>query len=131
MTKVPLNISQLNAMLINTNHSTRTGSKVKRTFRPTDLRDWQRDLIPKDLYLRLCMCNSFSSYVLGAQLSCAIAQTVSRRLPTAAAQARALSGHVGFVVDKAALRQVFSEYFGSLATHSNDAPHSSSPSIRG
>jgi hypothetical protein len=39
----------------------------------------------------------------------AIAQAVSRRLPTAA---EPRSGHVGFVVDKVALGQVFSEYFG-------------------
>jgi hypothetical protein len=41
-----------------------------------------------------------------------IAQTVSRWLPTVAARVRALSGHVGFVVDKVALGQVFSKYFG-------------------
>jgi hypothetical protein len=45
-------------------------------------------------------------------LSRAMAQAVSRWLPTAAARVRAWSGHVGFVVDKVALRQVFSEYFG-------------------
>jgi hypothetical protein len=39
-------------------------------------------------------------------------QAVSRRLPTAAARIRAGSGHVGFVVDKVALGQIFSEYFG-------------------
>jgi hypothetical protein len=37
-------------------------------------------------------------------------QVVSRWLPTAAARVPA-SGHVGFVVDKVALGQVFSEYF--------------------
>jgi hypothetical protein len=42
----------------------------------------------------------------------AIDQAVSRLLPTAAARIRAWSGHVGFVVDKVALGQVFSEYFG-------------------
>jgi hypothetical protein len=42
----------------------------------------------------------------------AVAQAVSRRLPTAAARVRALSGRVGFVVHKVALGQVFSEYFG-------------------
>jgi hypothetical protein len=41
------------------------------------------------------------------QLGRAVAQAVSRWLPTAAARAP-----WGFVVDKAALRQVFSEYFG-------------------
>jgi hypothetical protein len=42
----------------------------------------------------------------------AIAQAVSHRVSTAAARVRARSGHVGFVVDKVALGQVFSEYFG-------------------
>jgi hypothetical protein len=41
----------------------------------------------------------------------AIAKAVSRWLPTAAARVRALSGNVGFVVDKVALGQIFSEYF--------------------
>jgi hypothetical protein len=41
-----------------------------------------------------------------------IAQAVSRWLPTAAARVRARSIQVEFVVDKLALRQVFSEYFG-------------------
>jgi hypothetical protein len=35
-----------------------------------------------------------------------------RWLPTAAARIRARSGHVGIVVDKVALEQVSSEYFG-------------------
>jgi hypothetical protein len=42
----------------------------------------------------------------------AIAQAVSRWLPTAAARVRARVWQVGFVVDKMALWQVFSEYFG-------------------
>jgi hypothetical protein len=42
----------------------------------------------------------------------AIAQAVKRRLPTAATGFEPRSGHVGFVVDKVALGQVFSEYFG-------------------
>jgi hypothetical protein len=42
----------------------------------------------------------------------AIAQAVSHWLPTAAARVRARAEHVGFVVDKVALGQVFSEYFG-------------------
>jgi hypothetical protein len=41
----------------------------------------------------------------------AIAEAASRRVPTAAARVRARSGHVGFVVDKVALGQVFSVYF--------------------
>jgi hypothetical protein len=39
----------------------------------------------------------------------AIAQAVSRRLPTAASWVRARLGNVGFVVDKVALGQVFAE----------------------
>jgi hypothetical protein len=42
------------------------------------------------------------------ELGSAIAQAVSRWLPTAATRVRAQSGHVGFVVDKVALGQVFS-----------------------
>jgi hypothetical protein len=42
----------------------------------------------------------------------AIAQAVSRWLPIAAARVQTGSSHVGFVVDKVALRQVFSKYFG-------------------
>jgi hypothetical protein len=37
---------------------------------------------------------------------------VSRWLPTAAARVRARVWQVGFVVDKVASRQIFSEYFG-------------------
>jgi hypothetical protein len=42
----------------------------------------------------------------------AIAQAVSRWLPTAAARLRVRGKHVRFVVDKVALGEVFSEYFG-------------------
>jgi hypothetical protein len=42
----------------------------------------------------------------------AIAQAVSRWLPTAAARFKPGSSHVGFVVDKVALRKGFSENFG-------------------
>jgi hypothetical protein len=42
----------------------------------------------------------------------AIAQAVIRRLPTMAAEVEPRSGHVGFVVDRVALGQVFCEYFG-------------------
>jgi hypothetical protein len=41
----------------------------------------------------------------------AIAEAVSRWLPTKVARVRARSCHVGFAVDKLALRQVLSEYF--------------------
>jgi hypothetical protein len=42
----------------------------------------------------------------------AIAEAVGRWLSTAAARVRARVWQVGFVVDKVALGQVFSEYFG-------------------
>jgi hypothetical protein len=42
----------------------------------------------------------------------AIAQAVSRWLPTAAARVRVRAEHVRFMVDKVALGQIFSEYFG-------------------
>jgi hypothetical protein len=40
-----------------------------------------------------------------------VTEAVSRRLPTAVARIKPRSGHVGFVVHKVALGQVFSEYF--------------------
>jgi hypothetical protein len=46
------------------------------------------------------------------RLGRATAQAVSRWLPTPAAGFKPGSGQVGFVVDKVALGQVFSEYFG-------------------
>jgi hypothetical protein len=49
---------------------------------------------------------------LWKQTGHAIAHTVSRWLSTAAAQVRARLWQVGLVVDKVALGQVFSEYFG-------------------
>jgi hypothetical protein len=42
----------------------------------------------------------------------AIAEALGRWLPTAAARVRARVWQVGFVVEKAASGQVFSEYFG-------------------
>jgi hypothetical protein len=48
---------------------------------------------------------------LNQKVGCAIAQEVSCWLPTAAAAFEAGCGHVGFVMDKMALGQVFSEYF--------------------
>jgi hypothetical protein len=42
----------------------------------------------------------------------AIAEAVSRWLPTAATRVRTPVWQVGFVVDKVASGQVFSEYFG-------------------
>jgi hypothetical protein len=43
---------------------------------------------------------------------CVIAEAVSRWFPTATAQVRGQVWQVGFVVDKVASGQVFSEYFG-------------------
>jgi hypothetical protein len=48
----------------------------------------------------------------GAAAGRAVAQAVSRWLPTAEGQVRVRAEDVGFVVDKVALGQVFSEYFG-------------------
>jgi hypothetical protein len=50
--------------------------------------------------------------LLSNGLGSAVAQAVSRWLPTAAARVLVREKHVGFVVDKAALGQVFSKYFG-------------------
>jgi hypothetical protein len=51
----------------------------------------------------------------------AVAQAVSRLLRTAAARVRVRVEYVGFVVDKAALVQVFSRVLRfSPANHSND-----------
>jgi hypothetical protein len=47
----------------------------------------------------------------GGTIGRAIAQVVSRWLPTAVVRVRVRAEHVGFVVDKVALGQVFSEYF--------------------
>jgi hypothetical protein len=54
----------------------------------------------------------FSSYAANDVIVRAIALEVSRRLPTAEARLRARSDYVRFVVDRVALGQVFSEYFG-------------------
>jgi hypothetical protein len=58
----------------------------------------------------VCVCGRGGSGV-NERLGRAIGQA-SRWLPTAAARVRARSGHVGLVVDKVALGQVCSEYFG-------------------
>jgi hypothetical protein len=55
-------------------------------------------------------CNNVLKHLPGSY-GRAVAQAVSRRFPTAAARVRVRAEHVGFVVDKAALGQVFSEYF--------------------
>jgi hypothetical protein len=52
-------------------------------------------------------------YVVNYSCDCDVAQTVSRLLPPGCGPGfEPGSGHVGFVVDKAALGQIFSEYFG-------------------
>jgi hypothetical protein len=68
----------------------------------------------------------------------AIAQAVTLRFPTAEARVQAQVSHVGFVVNKVALGQFLSEYFGFLSKFSfrfplqilipTTAPHSSSSS---
>jgi hypothetical protein len=64
-------------------------------------------------------------------LGCATAEAVSRWLPTAAARVRATLWQVGFVVDKVASGQVFSEYFGFPCQQPFISPTSpSSPSPR-
>jgi hypothetical protein len=63
---------------------------------------------------------------LNAEPGRAIAQAVSRWLPTATALVRALSGHAGFVVNKVALGQVFFKYVGfpyKLSFHQILHPH--------
>jgi hypothetical protein len=49
--------------------------------------------------------------ILSMKTGRAIAQAVSRWLPTTAAQVHVRAEHVRFVVGKVALGQVFSEYF--------------------
>jgi hypothetical protein len=56
----------------------------------------------------LAPLNMFVTHCYGR----AIAQAVSRQLPTAAARVRAQVGHVGLVVDRVVWGQVFSEYLG-------------------
>jgi hypothetical protein len=46
-----------------------------------------------------------------------MSQAVSRWLPTAAARVRVRAEHVGIVVGKAALGQVFSEHFSYPTIH--------------
>jgi hypothetical protein len=57
----------------------------------------------------------------------AIAEAVSRWLPTAAVRVRARVWQVGFVVDKVASGHIFSEYFGfpcqNLLFHQLLHPH--------
>jgi hypothetical protein len=55
-----------------------------------------------------------SIYNLTVTLSRAVSQAINRWFPTAAARVRIRAACRGFVVDKAALTQVLSEYFGFL-----------------
>jgi hypothetical protein len=73
-----------------------------------------RNIDESTLHNSLKSIVKYPSNVLGR----AIAQAVSRWLPTAAARVRDRVCHVGFVVDKVALGQVFSEYFGFLCQSS-------------
>jgi hypothetical protein len=52
------------------------------------------------------------NYLVAENEGRAIAEAVSHWLPTVAARVRARVWQVGFVVDKVALGQVFSKYFG-------------------
>jgi hypothetical protein len=54
-------------------------------------------------------CDTFTDVI--SLVGRAVAQAVSRWLPTAAVRVRARVWQVGFVVDKAVSEQVFSEYF--------------------
>jgi hypothetical protein len=67
---------------------------------------------PPHIFMTWCLIKHLSTD------GSAIAQEISRRLPTAAARVRVRAKHVGFVVDKAALGQGFSEYFGFLCQSS-------------
>jgi hypothetical protein len=68
---------------------------------------------------------------VGIESGCgrAIAEAVSRWFPTTAARVRARVWKMGFVVDKVASGQVFSEYFGfrTKTTHSTNFSSSQSP----
>jgi hypothetical protein len=60
----------------------------------------------------MCFSPNIIKLITSQRIGRAVAQAVSRWLPTATAQVRVRAEHVGFAVDKAALGQVFSEYFG-------------------
>jgi hypothetical protein len=55
---------------------------------------------------------TYRGFVLEHKEGRAIAEAVSRLLPTAAARVLSRVWQVGFVVDKMVSGQVFSEYFG-------------------
>jgi hypothetical protein len=66
---------------------------------------------------------------LGVRTGRAVAQAVSRWLPTAEARFRVRSACVGFAMDKAALGQGFSEYFGFPCESFNKFFHHHHPGL--
>jgi hypothetical protein len=68
----------------------------------------------QELHRRRQDLNNYGSetFISCKMVGCAIAQAVSRWLPTAATRLRARSGHVGFAVNKLVLGQPFSAYLG-------------------
>jgi hypothetical protein len=89
-----------------------------------------RQRLPYRTLLYLCIYKRLKNHVASFRVhtsynetgintgAAAIAQAISRRLPTAAARVRSQVTSVGFVVDKVALGQVFSEHFGFLCKFS-------------
>jgi hypothetical protein len=61
-----------------------------------------------NLTVDFALCEAWICYYFVQQKGRAVAQALSCWFPTTAARVRAMSGHVGFVVDKVALGQVFS-----------------------
>jgi hypothetical protein len=70
------------------------------------------DVICGQFYRIFQKANFRQMALLGLNLGRAVAQAVSRWLPTAAARVHIRASMWGFVVDKEGLGQVFSEYFG-------------------
>jgi hypothetical protein len=68
----------------------------------------------RNIYLFAFHFRSSQQLRLYKALDLARAQAVSHWLPTAATWVRVRVEHVGFVMDRVALGQVFSEYFGFL-----------------
>jgi hypothetical protein len=89
--------------------------RVSHVWRPEHLEVWWKQSGPNETVLAALhpsgrpFGNTLQSYRgSNVKLDRAIAQTVSRRLPGFEPG----FGHVGFVVDKVELRQIFSENFG-------------------
>jgi hypothetical protein len=85
------------------------------------LRSWLRNFFHEPGNFSSCSQNSnVVTYLEGrAVVRWLVAGYPSRRRP----RFESVSGHVGFVVDKAALRQVLSEYFGFLCHAFPRRPH--------